>query len=158
MEATMALTRVQLKFKVLMGLATALGTATILLLASDQALNGQMSIGIVILFLSYLASLYAPIETVMYTTATIQSAGGSALRVWELLRTPQEVTNQPGALIPARTDGLVRFDHLVFGYEKDQPVLQDINLEIQPGQTVALVGASGAGKSTLASRAWTGST
>jgi ATP-binding cassette subfamily B protein/subfamily B ATP-binding cassette protein MsbA len=84
-SATVATIAVQLKFKVWMGLATALGTAAILWLGAQRALAGQMSIGEIVLFLSYLASLYAPLEAIMYSSSTIQGAAGSARRVFEIL-------------------------------------------------------------------------
>lgn len=151
LAATLDLTRVQLRFKILMGLATAGGTAAIWWLGSRQALAGEVSVGTILLFLSYLASLYTPVETVMYTTATIQSAGGSALRVWEVLQTRREVEDQRGAVDLPPAQGRITFERVSFGYESGRPVLKEVHLEIAPGQTVALVGVSGAGKTTLAS-------
>jgi ATP-binding cassette subfamily B protein/subfamily B ATP-binding cassette protein MsbA len=82
---------------------------------------------------------------------TINSAAGSARRVMEILDTPQEVENKPGAHSLASVKGNVRFENVTFGYESDRPILRDINLQADAGQTVAIVGATGAGKSTLLS-------
>jgi ABC-type multidrug transport system fused ATPase/permease subunit len=151
LAATLDLTRVQLRFKILMGLATAGGTAAIWWFGSRQFLAGEATVGTILLFLSYLASLYAPVETVMYTTATIQSAAGSALRVWEVMETRREVEDKPGAVPLPAARGSVTFEGVTYGYEQGRPVLTDINLQVAPGQTVALVGATGAGKSTMVS-------
>lgn len=151
LAATLTLTNVQLQFKILIGLATAAGTAAILWFGAREALTGQLSIGAILLFLSYLASLYAPLEAVMYSGSTIQGAAGSARRVWEVLQSEREVTDKPGAIALGSVRGHVQFEQVTFGYEPDRPVLRDISLDVRPGETIALVGATGAGKSTLVS-------
>jgi ATP-binding cassette subfamily B protein/subfamily B ATP-binding cassette protein MsbA len=144
--------RVQLKFRVLVGLAAALGTAGILWLGATQALAGTILVGDMLVFLSYLAALYAPLEALMYTPSTIQSASGGARRVLEILDTPPDVRDRPGAAdLTERARGHVRFDSVTFSYGPDlPPVLRNVTLECQPGQTVAIVGPTGAGKTTLA--------
>jgi ATP-binding cassette subfamily B protein/subfamily B ATP-binding cassette protein MsbA len=151
LRATLALTEVQLRFRVFMGLASAAGMAGMLWLGTRQTLAGEASVGTLLVFLSYLASLYAPVETVMYTTATIQSATGSAARVWEVLETRQDVADSPGAAALTSVRGAVRLEQVTFGYRPDRPVLRGITLDVQPGETIALVGPTGTGKSTLVS-------
>lgn len=149
MTATLSLTNVQLRFRILMGLSTAVGTAGVLWIGARQGLAGEISIGAILLFISYLGSLYAPVEAVMYTSATMQGATGSALRVWEVLHAEREVADQSGAIALPRPKGRVRFENVSFGYDADRPVLHDLALDVQPGETIALVGATGAGKTTL---------
>jgi ATP-binding cassette subfamily B protein/subfamily B ATP-binding cassette protein MsbA len=151
MAATLSLTNVQLRFRVLMGLATAVGTAGVLWIGARQGLANEISIGAILLFISYLGSLYAPVEAVMYTTATMQGAAGSARRVWEVLHAEREVADKPGALALSRPEGRVRFENVTFGYDRERPVLQELTLDAQPGEIIALVGATGAGKTTLVS-------
>lgn len=150
-RAALSSLRVQLRFKILMGFATALGTAAILLTGGRAVLAGEMSVGTILLFLSYLASLYSPLEAIMYTGSTIQTAGGSARRVFDILRTEPEVRDGPHARQLAQVRGEVRFENVTFGYEAGRPILRDISLTVAPGETVALVGPTGAGKSTLVS-------
>jgi len=149
--AAVSLLNVQMQFKILIGLATALGTAAILWVGGSQALAGAMTVGTILLFLSYLSALYTPIETVMYTGATLQGAAGGARRVREVLGTEREITDRPGAVALSQVRGEVRFENVTFGYEKEQPVLRDVSLEARPGEMIALVGATGAGKTTLLS-------
>jgi len=151
LTATRALTRVQLEFKLLMGSATALGTAAIIWVGTHHAWAGGLSIGAIVLFLSYLGSLYAPLEALAYTSSTIQGAAGSARRVWEVLQTETEVKDMPGARALQAVKGQVQFENVSFGYEPGRPVLQNISLEANRGETIALVGMTGAGKSTLVS-------
>jgi ATP-binding cassette subfamily B protein/subfamily B ATP-binding cassette protein MsbA len=151
--ATLTLTKVQLRFKILMGLATALGTAGILWFGTRHALAapGELSVGAIILFLSYLGSLYAPLEAIMYTNTTLQGAAGSARRVWEVLHTETKIPEKPGAVPLQVTAGRVAFEKVTFGYEPGRPVLRNISLAAEAGQKIALVGSTGAGKSTLVS-------
>jgi ATP-binding cassette, subfamily B, bacterial len=142
---------VQLQFKILIGLVTALGTAGILWLGAREVLAGEMTVGGIVLFLSYLASLYRPIEAVIYTGSTIQSAGGSARRVLDLMAAEREVADRPDAMPLARSRGLVELDRVSFSYDGERPTLDDISLRVESGEAVALVGPTGAGKSTLVS-------
>ena len=150
-RAALAAASVQLQFKVLMGASTAVGTAVILWIGANHVLDGRLTVGGMLVFLCYLASLYGPLESLMYTSSTIQGAAGSARRVLEVLETEGEVVDRPGALALPHVAGHVRLEGVRFAYESDRPVLRDVALEVQPGQTVALVGATGAGKTTLAS-------
>jgi ATP-binding cassette subfamily B protein/subfamily B ATP-binding cassette protein MsbA len=147
--ATISLTNLQLRFKILMGLATAVGTALILWFGSRHVLAGAMSVGTILVFLSYLAALYDPLASVMYTSSTIQGAAGSARRVWEILDSEVLVKDKPGALAVPRLRGQIEFDEIVFEYEPGCPVLRGVTLDIKPGEKVALIGATGAGKTTL---------
>jgi ATP-binding cassette subfamily B protein len=150
-RAALATADVQLRFKILMGLATAAGTAAILWVGAGHALDGGLNVGSILVFLSYLASLYGPLEALMYTSSTIQGAAGSARRVLEVLGMETEVADRPGAIALPPAAGHVRLENVTFGYEPGRPVLKGVSLEALPGQTVAVVGYTGAGKTTLVS-------
>ncbi len=151
LEAALASTRVQLDFKVLIGFTTAVGTAGVMWMGAQQVFAGQLSVGGLLVFLSYLGSFYAPLESLAYTSSTIQSAAGSAQRVREILDHEPEVKDLPGASALDRVRGEVRLEAVTFGYEPGRPVLHGVNVTALPGQTIALVGPTGAGKSTLVS-------
>lgn len=151
MSTTLRATRVQMQFKFLIGLATAVGTAGILWIGTQHALRGDLSVGAILLFLSYLGSLYGPLEAIMYTTSTIQGASGSARRVLEVLQSEADVRDKLGAVTLPRVRGEVQFERVTYGYEANRPVLHGLNFVAAPGETIALVGATGAGKTTLVS-------
>src|SRR5439155_15576664 len=104
LSATLATTRVQYKYKIATGIGTALGTGAVLWLGAHQVLEHRLTVGDLLVFLSYLASLYAPIEALAYTSSTIQSAAGSARRVIEVLEAQPDIRDQLHAppLPPAR--------------------------------------------------------
>jgi ABC-type multidrug transport system fused ATPase/permease subunit len=145
----------QLQFNIGIGFATALGASAMMGIGALHVLDGALTIGSLIVFLAYLASLYAPLETLAYLSSTYASAAASARRVAEIMQLPDGVWDAPGAQplpsLPVGKRGHVRLENVSFRYEADRPVLSDINLEVKPGETVALVGATGAGKSTLVS-------
>ena len=151
LATTLAATRVQMQFKFLIGLATAVGTAGILWIGTQHALRGELTVGMILLFLSYLASLYTPLESIMYTASTIQGASGSARRVREILARERDVADRPNAAALSAVQGNVCFENITFGYERDRAVLRNISLDVKAGERIAIVGATGAGKSTLVS-------
>jgi ATP-binding cassette, subfamily B, bacterial len=151
-RAAVRSTIAQLWFKIGAGGVMAGGTAAVMMLGGLHVLNGRITLGTLLVFLSYLTSLYAPLETLAYLSGAVASATGSARRVLEVLDAPPEVTDGPRARrLPGRAEGAVRFEGVSFGYVPGQPVLRGVDLEVEPGHSVALVGHTGAGKSTLVS-------
>jgi ATP-binding cassette subfamily B protein/subfamily B ATP-binding cassette protein MsbA len=149
LAAAVATTDLQLRFKILVGLCTATGTAAIIWVGARHAIEGSLTMGTILVFLSYLSSLYGPIESILYSAFAAQGAAGSARRVVEILHTQREITDRPSAVALAQVEGEVVFDQVTFGYEPGRDVLHAVSLKISPGQTIAIVGTTGAGKSTL---------
>ncbi|HLM59952.1 MAG TPA: ABC transporter ATP-binding protein, partial [Pyrinomonadaceae bacterium] len=142
LKAMIASTKAQFRFKIFTGLATAVGTAAILWVGGLHVLDGQLTVGSILVFISYLGSLYGPLEALMYTSMTINSAAGSGRRVMEVLDTEQEVEDSVDAVDLSAVEGRVRFDNVSFGYEADYPILKNISFEAAPGETIAIVGAT----------------
>jgi ATP-binding cassette subfamily B protein/subfamily B ATP-binding cassette protein MsbA len=135
-------------FELFAGLVTTLGTAGVIYVGADLALRGKLTAGTIIVFLSYLGSLYEPLNSITHTAQTVQGAAAEADRVSELLETEPAITDKPHAR-EARVQGAIRYDDVTFGYEPGRPVLHEISLEAQPGDVVAIVGPTGAGKTTM---------
>jgi ABC-type multidrug transport system fused ATPase/permease subunit len=138
----------QMWFKLFVGLVTTAGTASIMWLGSRYALEGKVTTGTILVFLSYLGSLYGPLSALTYLTSTLQSTAANADRVLEILDTPPDVQDLPDAR-DARLRGDVRYERVTFGYQLGQPVLKGISFEARAGDVIAIVGPTGAGKTTL---------
>jgi len=151
LQAYLRAVRSQLQFKVGVSAVSAVGTALVILVGGFHVLAGVLSLGSLLVFLSYLASLYVPIETLAYSSAGFASAAAGARRVLEILDSEEMVHEEPGAPVLPMVRGHVQLEALTVGYEPGRPVLHDVSLEAQPGETIALVGPTGAGKSTLVS-------
>jgi ATP-binding cassette, subfamily B, bacterial len=151
LRAKLRLTVLQAWSQAMVGLLLAGGTAAVVWIAGQRVLQGMLTVGDVVLLVSYLAMLYQPLQILAHTAATVQGAAAGARRVFSILDAIPEVMDKAGAIpLPARTPGPIVFDHVTFAYDKGKPVLKDVSLNIAPGQTVALVGPSGAGKTTIA--------
>src|ERR1043165_2986890 len=95
--------------------------------------------------------MYKPMRQLAKMTDTVSKAVVGWERIREVLETDRQVHNLRGARTAPRFRGRIEFEHVSFGYDKERPVLQDINLKIEPGQVAALVGPTGAGKTTIVS-------
>ena len=133
------------------GLITTLGKGAVLLVGARSVLNGSLSVGSLLVFISYVDKLQADLGGLTGIYSSLQGARGSMDRVMEVLDATPEVSDRPGALPLPPVEGHVRLEGVSFSYEEDRPVLEDVYLEAHPGQVVAIVGSTGAGKSTLVS-------
>ncbi|MFF1834601.1 ABC transporter ATP-binding protein [Streptomyces sp. NPDC058231] len=126
----------------------ALGQVAMLALGGWLATRGEITLGTFVAFSTYLAQLVGPVRMLAMVLTVGQQARAGVERVIELIDT--EPTMRDGALeLPADAPASVEFDDVRFGYDPERPVLDGFSLTIEPGETVALVGASGSGKSTV---------
>jgi ATP-binding cassette subfamily B protein/subfamily B ATP-binding cassette protein MsbA len=131
----------------------AVGSAAVLYAGGVLGLAGRLSIGDLIVFVTYLASLYGPINSLSQTVGLVQGAAAGARRVFEILDAQPEVRDAPGARSLGPVRGGVRFEDVSFAYgaAPDELALRGVSFAAAPGSLVALVGPTGAGKTTLAS-------
>ena len=128
---------------------TALGTVIVVGFGGLLAYRAQIDAEQVVAFLLYLSLFYAPITGLAELLETAQQSLAGAERVIEILDTASEVNDKPGAAELPSVEGRIRFENVSFRYLEESPVLEDINFEVRPGQTLALVGPTGVGKTTI---------
>jgi len=127
------------------------GTAMVIYIGALHVMEHRMTIGDMVVFVTYLASLYAPINQLFQTYGQVHSAVAGMRRCMELLELEPEIKDRPGARAAGRLRGAVEFRDVTFAYGPGEPVLKNISFEADPGETVAIVGPTGAGKTTLTS-------
>ncbi|MDX9833520.1 MAG: ABC transporter ATP-binding protein, partial [Anaerolineae bacterium] len=145
-----------------MRFVASLGTAIVLGAGAWMVVQGQMSLGTLVAFLSYMTSFYEPINRLTEIDNVFQEAIAAGERIFELLDEPPDIQDAPGAVELRAIEGSVVFDDVHFrygspcpgivaeGYDADRDVLHDVDLAMAPGEVVALVGPSGAGKTSIA--------
>jgi ATP-binding cassette, subfamily B, bacterial len=130
-------------------LISAIGIGSIAWYGGWQASVGDMTIGGIQAFISYVIFMLFPIQEMARVYAELQRAIASAERVFSLIDSVPEVTDKEGAVEPETMRGDIEFDDVCFFYEEEKPVLNDFTLHVKAGETIALVGPTGAGKSTI---------
>jgi ATP-binding cassette, subfamily B, multidrug efflux pump len=127
-----------------------LGTLVVIGYGGFDVMGGRLSIGELIAFNTYLAFLLQPILTIGFLAAAISRAGASAIRIFEVLDAPSDITDRPGATDLPPITGRVAYRDVFFRYPgAEQDVLCGVSFVVEPGQTVAILGTTGSGKSTL---------
>ncbi len=144
--------RIRAKFLPAIELLPQLGLIAVLGLGGLRVISGELTLGQLVLFNFYVALLVSPLRMLGMTIAWAQRAGAALERVNEILDAVPEVIDpdQPQRLPDAQDRGAVSFRAVRFGYDPEAPVLDDFDLELAAGESVALVGATGSGKSTVA--------
>ncbi|MDW3646776.1 MAG: ABC transporter ATP-binding protein [Bacteroidia bacterium] len=138
-------------YDLLLGMLMALATASVLYMGALFVNQGSISLGDLTVIMAYLAQMFGPMETISKNINSLQSSLASSQRVFDLLDMEREVKESENPVSLKRAKGNILFEKMAFGYKEDTPVLQDINIQIQAGQKVGILGTTGAGKSTLLS-------
>jgi ATP-binding cassette subfamily B multidrug efflux pump len=128
----------------------AVGTCVVLWVSGILTASEGMTLGIVVAFLLYVSKFFGPLVDLATFYNTLQSAMSAAERIFVTLDTKPEITDAPNAIELSHVKGEIIFDHVTFGYDPIRPVLKDVNIHVDPGRTLAIVGPTGAGKSTIA--------
>jgi ATP-binding cassette subfamily B protein len=148
LEAGLDAVRVESRFGPLVDVSGVVSTAVVIWFGAQRVLDGQLTLGVLLVFVSYIGSLYKPIKSLSKLAQTISKGTAAAERIGEVLDAPIDIVDRPGArAMPVR--GAVELADVSFSYGRG-PVLDHLSLRIEPGETVALVGPSGAGKTTIA--------
>jgi len=125
-----------------------LGNVAIVLYGGSRVISDTLTIGVVIAFISYLGQLIEPVRRLGLIIPAVAIAGSAAERIFDILDTASDVKDEPGAIPLESITGKVCFENVSFSYGQRR-VLKDIAFEVQPGQTVALLGSTGSGKSSI---------
>jgi ATP-binding cassette subfamily B multidrug efflux pump len=147
-DANVSANAVTSAFAPTMDVLSTLDTAIVAGYGGYLAVQGIIT---VVAFIQYVQNFFRPIATVAQLWTVAQSAFAAAERVFDLVDTVPDIQDPSDAVELSRLEGYVKFEGVTFGYDSERPVLQDINFEVLPGQTLAIVGPTGAGKSTLVS-------
>ena len=126
------------------------GTAAVLFIGGLRVLDDKMTLGVLLVFVSYLRQILDPMRALAKLSSTISRGSASAERVEEVLRLEATIVDRPGARRAVGIRGDLELRDVTFGYDPARPVLHQVNLHASPGQTIALVGPTGAGKSSIA--------
>ena len=147
--ARMRNARIGAQRQALMQTVPALAQVAILALGGWLAMQGNITLGTLLAFQTYLLQLVAPVRQFAMMLVVASTARAAAERIFELLDSTSDVREKPGAAELPVVRGEVVFDDVSFGYLRSEPVLDGFSLRVAPGEVVALVGASGSGKSTV---------
>jgi len=150
-EAALRARTLKAKLAPLVEVIVAIGTSAVLWFGARMVIEGRLSDGSMVVFILYLSKMYKPMQDLSKMTDTYSKAVVGLERIQEVLNTVRSVPDLPGARKAPRFRGLIEMENVTFQYDKETPILRNIDLKIEPGQIAALVGRTGAGKSTLIS-------
>ena len=142
--------RLQARFGPMVDAAGLVSILIVLWVGANRVANGQMKLGVLLIFLTYVGSLYKPVNALSKLTMIFTKGMAAAERINDVLSTEPDIKDRSDAIHAPPFQGHVRFDEVTFSYGRE-PVLSSVSFEINAGETVALVGPTGAGKSTVAS-------
>jgi ATP-binding cassette subfamily B protein len=128
---------------------TSLGVIAVWLVGGREVIGGQLSLGTLLAFYSYMWMVYGPLEWFGQVNSWMTRAFAGAERVFEVIDTEPEANDDDEAVRMPNMVGRVTFRDVTFGYDKSKPVLKGIELDVQPGEMIGLVGKSGVGKTTM---------
>lgn len=133
----------------LVEIISSLAMALVVWYGGGRALMGQVTFGILVAFVQYVRNFFQPIQGLSEKFNTLQSALASSERIFNILDTENKITDPDNPETIKNPRGAIEFESVWFGYKEEETVLKDISFNVQPGQTIAIVGATGAGKSTI---------
>src|SRR5690625_4312932 len=131
---------------------TDLAPLLVIAFAAYQVITGSLTIGTMVAFVAYMERVYSPLRRLINASTMLTQSIASIDRVYELVNEPYDIKDKDDALELSRVKGKITFENVSYQYEEDKgDVLKNVHLDVEKGETVALVGMSGGGKSTLVS-------
>jgi ABC-type multidrug transport system fused ATPase/permease subunit len=127
----------------------AVAIAVVIVLGGNMVLDGAIGKGVLIAFLLFILRFFNPVRELSMLYTLLQRAMASGARIFELIDVDPEIGDAPGATDLPPVKGEIKFENVFFSYDKDVEVLHNVNLTVNPGETLAIVGKTGAGKSTI---------
>jgi ATP-binding cassette subfamily B protein len=150
-QQTLRANRQRATYVPLISFVPLLATAGVLLVGARMVADGELSAGSFVSFTLYLNMLVLPLRALGMWIGQSQRATAAGERIFEIIDEPEEIADGPDARPLPEGPGAVRFEHVSFEYLDGRPVLHDVDLDLAPGRTVALIGHTGSGKTTLTS-------
>ena len=148
-EAALAARSLKARLVPIVNIITAIGTCAVLWFGAQMAMAGHLAPGSLVVFIFYLGKMYKPMQDISKTIDAYSKAATGFDRIQEVLRVNDEIHDQPSARKAPRFKGEIDFEQVSFAYKENELVLHDVNLHVDPGSMVALVGPTGAGKTTI---------
>ncbi len=151
LEARLELTRRQILYSWLVNVIAAGGIGLVLGVGAYRVLEGDLTVGLLLVIVTYVGSVYTPLQTISGTVAGLQEQLLDLRLAFEILDTEPEIKNHPGATALTRCEGAIDFESVSFHYPGRQGVLHEVSFRAEPGQVLGIAGPTGAGKTTLVS-------
>ena len=126
-----------------------IGQILVWLIGGNEVFQGRLTVGELLMFSGYVAMFYSPVQSLANTFNLFANTSTSGERIYEIMDTEPDIESKPGAMALPVMEGRIEMEHASFGYDSSENALTDINLTIEPGQMIGLVGPSGSGKSTM---------
>ncbi|HEX3570095.1 MAG TPA: ABC transporter ATP-binding protein [Acidobacteriaceae bacterium] len=148
-EAALKARALKAKLVPIVNIITAIGTCAVLWFGAKLAMEGNIAPGSMVVFVFYLGKMYKPMQEISKTMDSYSKADIGYERIQEILKSDEEIHDVRGAKRAPKFKGQIDLEHVTFDYKEGEPVLQDVNLHVDAGSMVALVGPTGSGKTTI---------
>ncbi|HEY5330057.1 MAG TPA: ABC transporter ATP-binding protein [Acidobacteriaceae bacterium] len=148
-EASLKARALKARLVPIVTVVTGIGTCAVLYFGGRSAIEYGLTGGSIYLFITYIRSMYKPMQDISKAMDSYSKADVGYERIQEVLCNENEMCDAPGARDLPPIKGQISIEHVDFWYNEDQPVLKDVNIEVEPGKTIALVGPTGSGKTTI---------